>query len=514
MKRAMVTSAIGDIQPYAVPFIQNQRRYADRWQYRHILHTAKHVEFPDVSVVYSKLPFIRDLLTGGYDVVVWVDADAAFTNFSRDVASLLTGNDWLAGLRELYSSHPKYICAGLCTVWRNCPEAIAALDAVIARVKAGDLPPLVNSGRDGNEQQMLNDYLATTDYAGVHACTEDEIGSVWEEVVNPPNQRSWRRNDLAIHCSVSPWPTRAEVFTAKYAAQVVGLHNGNGQRHEIAEPAEQLMPEASSTVKLFIGIPCYHGNISIITAAALFELIPILGKNAIAYHIKLHNGEMVARARNKICSDFLDTDCTHLLFLDSDIGFKVSDVLGMLAANVHVIGGVYPKKAYDWNRVSRAAQEGTKPEDLPNQSVDYVFNSVNPRTKRPGMTNKYQFSSQMFRQCLEVSELGCGFLLIKRETLELFAKHYSELTYADDSPESYGKRITVFFDYGVWHDRYLSEDYWFCQYWRDMGGKVWAWPWAELNHAGVHVFNGKFDRQIRPVYVPADVSTQPQQQGE
>ena len=40
-------------------------------------------------------------------------------------------------------------------------------------------------------------------------------------------------------------------------------------------------------------------------------------------------------------------------------------------------------------------------------------------------------------------------------------------------------------------DRYLSEDYLFCQNARKAGMKVWLCPWMHLQHSGTYVFGGK-----------------------
>ena len=39
-------------------------------------------------------------------------------------------------------------------------------------------------------------------------------------------------------------------------------------------------------------------------------------------------------------------------------------------------------------------------------------------------------------------------------------------------------------------DRYLSEDYMFCQFTRKIGISTWLCPWMKLGHVGSYVFNG------------------------
>jgi hypothetical protein len=40
------------------------------------------------------------------------------------------------------------------------------------------------------------------------------------------------------------------------------------------------------------------------------------------------------------------------------------------------------------------------------------------------------------------------------------------------------------------HNRYLSEDYMFCQWSRKIGLKIWMCPWMQLSHQGAYNFSG------------------------
>jgi hypothetical protein len=39
-------------------------------------------------------------------------------------------------------------------------------------------------------------------------------------------------------------------------------------------------------------------------------------------------------------------------------------------------------------------------------------------------------------------------------------------------------------------NRYLSEDYWFCQKIQQLGMKCWFCPWMQLQHMGSMIFGG------------------------
>jgi hypothetical protein len=202
---------------------------------------------------------------------------------------------------------------------------------------------------------------------------------------------------------------------------------------------------------------------------------------------------MVARARNRLVADFLESDCTHLLFIDSDITFDPDALLQMMAANLSVVGGVYPKKQIRWqaafSHVKASNGTGT-PETTAESALSYVVNSLPNRR------------GKMVRDCLEVAYVGTGFLLIQRRVIESMVSRYKKLSYADDFADGPKRRIPALFDYKIVNDRYLSEDYYFGSLWAGMGGKVWASARCKLAHAGTYVFEGDFGRRLRPIKKP------------
>ena len=105
----------------------------------------------------------------------------------------------------------------------------------------------------------------------------------------------------------------------------------------------------------------------------------------------------------------------------------------------------------------------------------------------------------------EVLEVGTGFVMIQREVFEKFRNEYPQFSYKPDHNRSEhfdGSRyIHAFFDTVIdseafagkgsgGSDRYLSEDYMFCQFTRKIGIKTWLCPWMKLGHVGSYVFNG------------------------
>lgn len=245
--------------------------------------------------------------------------------------------------------------------------------------------------------------------------------------------------------------------------------------------------------KIFIATPMYGGQANGLYVKSILDLQSLMGHYGVETRFSfLFNESLITRARNYLVDEFLRSeDYTHLLFIDSDIGFDPNDITAMLAMNRDVIGGPYPKKAINWKNVALAASKLT-PESSPSELEavigDYVFNPV-PGTKDFKVTEP-----------LEVMEIGTGYMLIKRGVFDKFREEYPHLRYKPDHAGQAnfdGSRyIHAYFDTVIDPDshRYLSEDYMFCQYWRAIGGKIWLCPWMKTTHVGTYGFSGNMER--------------------
>ena len=207
----------------------------------------------------------------------------------------------------------------------------------------------------------------------------------------------------------------------------------------------------------------------------------------------LFNESLVQRSRNYCVDEFLRSECTHLMFIDSDIGFKAKDVLSLLGIqisdpdNYNIITAPYPKKTIAWEKIKVAVEQGKADENpfyLDYYSADFVFNPV------------HNVKSFRLDEPIEVGEAGTGFMLIPRETFQRYEQAYPEYKYKPDHVRTQNfdgtRDIMAYFDCQIDPDtrRYLSEDYFFCYNARKVGMKVWMCPWMELQHVGSYIFRG------------------------
>ena len=223
---------------------------------------------------------------------------------------------------------------------------------------------------------------------------------------------------------------------------------------------------------VFFATPSYGGQVTDQFFLSMFRVSQTLMSHGINFRITtLRNESLVTRARNIMVAMFLESECSHLMFIDADIEFDSESVLRALAYDKPIMAAAYPKKA------------------LPIQyAINFKF--IDQATKQVRVENG----------AVEVLDASTGFFLVKREVIEKMIQAYPELHYRNDSniDPKFNKYCYSFFD--TIHDpednRYLSEDYTFCRRWQKIGGEIWLDPNTKLNHIGAHTFEGDVSKII------------------
>jgi hypothetical protein len=230
-----------------------------------------------------------------------------------------------------------------------------------------------------------------------------------------------------------------------------------------------------------------HGHFTV----GMINMVGIFTQAKVPFQFAyMMNESLITRARDSLTHDFLNTECTHLMFIDSDIGFNPQDILPMIGANKDIICGLYPRKEIDWFQVEQAVKNGVPATQLHDHTGVFVMNTVD------GSANVEASLSQP----LEISNGGTGFMLINRRVFEGLAdkvpEYNGDMFLAVDT-ERKPRVIKQFFDTSIdteSDNRLLSEDYHFCKIARQAGFKVWAAPWAQLSHTGSYTFSGHLRR--------------------
>jgi hypothetical protein len=209
--------------------------------------------------------------------------------------------------------------------------------------------------------------------------------------------------------------------------------------------------------KLFIGIPM-AGNAPLGFIASLVRYAQVAPKGTV---IAFDTSGGVGMARNNLTAKFLAGDCTHLLFIDSDIIFEPAQVERLMAHDLPIVGGLYPLKS-----------EG---------EFQLCGNGFNDR-ETPIAANGLQ----------QVRYIGTGFMLIARHVIEnLIDADRAEIEYQKDEPPHATQwdlwRMGVRFTADP-RRRFLTEDWFFCQRAGERGFTVWADTTICLRHIGTAIW--------------------------
>ena len=103
-------------------------------------------------------------------------------------------------------------------------------------------------------------------------------------------------------------------------------------------------------IKLFVATPV-HSEVSIHFTQTMLELQKECMKRDILVTFQLMKSSLVTQGRNLCVSAFLQTDYTHLLFVDSDIAFDVESIFKMISKDKEIISQPYPIKTAKWENL-------------------------------------------------------------------------------------------------------------------------------------------------------------------
>jgi len=245
--------------------------------------------------------------------------------------------------------------------------------------------------------------------------------------------------------------------------------------------------EEKGDVHLFIGTPC-HSEVSLHYVNALISLTKACHKRNIPIEFSLIKSSLVTQGRNLCVSAFLDSQASHLLFIDSDIFIYSSTIFKMLKADKDVISVPYPLKAFMWEKSFEQIKQGLVKDPLQLSQAGNTYPMRVPDRK----------DIQLNNGVIEVTHSPTGAMLIKRSVFEKMIKAYPQKEIIQNTvinsqlvPK---KNMWNFFD--TLHDpvekTYLGEDFGFCKLWKDIGGKCHAFVLDEITHVGEHQYTGKF----------------------
>lgn len=191
-------------------------------------------------------------------------------------------------------------------------------------------------------------------------------------------------------------------------------------------------------MRLFIATPSYAKDLSVDYVRSVVECAMLLTAHGVPMeHHVLCGSPFLGKARNDLVERFLKSECDNLLFLDSDVGFDVRNLIRVLNHKQEIVGGLVPKRdsktesAFHQNALTGRLENG-------------LFQSL---------------------------ELPTAFMRIKRSAFEKIAKPYFR---AESSEDAFG------------------EDIYFNRKWVAAGEHFWIDSDIDFSHTGEYIWSGNF----------------------
>jgi hypothetical protein len=250
--------------------------------------------------------------------------------------------------------------------------------------------------------------------------------------------------------------------------------------------------------------PCYNSSMYCTYTESLLQTMFMckdLGIDATVHFCR--NDSLVSRARNNLIAKAMHIKtATHFMFIDADISWNPFDIIKLLVADKHIVGGIYPIKNYDWDKAISNPQhindilERKKKSQLNTIYTDQTFVKTNMvRYNANYKSNMLEIKNNL----TQVRHLATGFMLIQRSVIEVMSKAFPQTKYVDDVNFLTGSEndfAYALFDCSVEDGHYLSEDWMFCHRWAKMGGEVYADITVDLDHTGIETFKGSYVSSI------------------
>ena len=111
--------------------------------------------------------------------------------------------------------------------------------------------------------------------------------------------------------------------------------------------------------------PCYGGQINEVCFQSYMNWTILAMQNDLAFTIDtLSNESNINRGRNSCAAKFLAGDCTHMMFVDADIGWNPVDVVQLVNHQKDVVVGAYPQKTIPAKYVVNQLDDPEREADL------------------------------------------------------------------------------------------------------------------------------------------------------
>lgn len=209
--------------------------------------------------------------------------------------------------------------------------------------------------------------------------------------------------------------------------------------------------------KIMIATPAYSGNVTISYALSYARTATMLSANGIDVHPQIApSGSLLVAERNRLVQSFWESDCTHMLCIDADLGWPAEAVLAMLKAEKEFVAGVYPARG---------------------QTNEFIFRPVKNEHGNIVQDEAHQ-------HLLKMEYIPAGFMLIAKSAILKMREKHPDLYYEPKDKRNNPEAGHCFFNTEVYEGEFWGEDFVFCRKAREAGVDIWVDPLIQFDHAG------------------------------
>lgn len=240
------------------------------------------------------------------------------------------------------------------------------------------------------------------------------------------------------------------------------------------------------------------GHVVAGTVGYLMGLVSALQARGIRWDYRQLALSDIALSRNVFASLVISgNDYSHVLFVDSDMGFLPRTVLGLLDFAHPVVAAACPKRYLSWDRLRQVAEaEAARPEAERRPTPDLLDIAMSYNVE-PRRFDGSDWQAERRGRFLKVPAVGTAIMLIHRDVFEIMLARevarprpgYKDLPLLGPAP------LCDFFSPVETPDGSMieSEDISFCKRWVEgCGGEIWVDIESRVMHYGMRGHSGRY----------------------
>ena len=204
--------------------------------------------------------------------------------------------------------------------------------------------------------------------------------------------------------------------------------------------------EEATVKKIMIATPCHDGKLPVEYVGALLDTMRA-GIPAIIAPVFLPRESMLPHARNQLAEMFIESDFDVLMYIDADMVWSPEQFARIALSEVPIISAIAHLK-----KDNAPFNFRVLPKEQPTEE---------------GL--------------LSVESIGCAFIKLDREPIEIIAKASSEYIMHD-------MKYPNIFEYSLDNDEFIGEDITFCRKLRKKKYKVIADMNVVVGHIGTKIY--------------------------